>query len=148
MASFEVDTVLSTVIDGRTKDLRYRQRQFISLHQWIASHVVEIKSALRRDDHLSEIEAQFIVSLTLQELRGYYNALDLRSTLTEEYSVKNGRNNPGGGVPVDLVYILPEKFSFFYSVMCALCACIAAGSCCIIEVRKAVLCFDWLSAYH
>lgn len=134
MTSIEIRTVLSTANDGRTKDLRYRQNQFLSLHQWITSHLVDIEAAICNDEHLAEHEARFMISLTLGEIERFYSALDLKTTLEEEYSVKYGRNNAGGRSPENLIYILPEKFTRFYSVMCALCACIAAGSCCMIEV--------------
>lgn len=76
-----------------------------------------------------------MVSQALQELEKYYNELDLQKSLEEEYRVKNGRNNDDGRAPEAVVYIIPDKFTLFYSVLCALCACIAAGSCCIVEVR-------------
>ncbi|KEF62411.1 uncharacterized protein A1O9_00383 [Exophiala aquamarina CBS 119918] len=134
MTSIEIQTVISTAADGRTRDLRYRQRQFISLHKWITSHRIDIETAACKDDNLSKLEAQLMVSLTLRELREQYEELDLKKTLDGEYSVKNGRNNGGGSSSEDLVYILPEAFTFFYSVMCAMCTCIAAGSCCVIEL--------------
>ena len=89
-----------------------------------------------------------MVSLTLQELARHYNTLDLRKTLDEEYRVKNGRNNAGGKSLEDLVYVFPEKFALFYSAMSALCNCIAVGSCCVIEVRKAEPWPYWLSGDH
>lgn len=138
MASIEVKTVLSTVQDGRAKDLRYRQRHFLSLHQWITGNLVDIEAAVRKDCNCSELEARFMVSLTLQALKEHYDALDLKKELEEEYRIKNGRNNAGGNSPENLVYILPEKFTLFYSVMSALFACIAGGSCCIIEVMKQI----------
>lgn len=134
MTSAEIRGILSTVQDGRTKDVRYRQRQFLSLHQWIDSHRPEIEVAVRKDDHCTDIEARFVLALTLQDLRRHYDGLDLKNALEEEYRVKYGRNNPGGSIPEDVVYIIPEKFTLFYSVMSALFAGIAAGSCCIIEV--------------
>lgn len=134
MALDEIKDVLSTAQDGRTKDLRYRQRQFLSLHQWIVSHRTEIETAVRKDDHCSDSEARFVLALTLKDLRRHYDLLDLKNTLEEEYRVKAGRNNAGGSFPEDVIYIIPEKFTLFYSAMSALFAGIAAGSCCVIEV--------------
>lgn len=138
MTSLEIEGVLSTAQDGRTKDIRYRQRQFLSLHQWIVSNRTNIETAVRQDDHCSEPEAQFVLALTLQDLRRQYNVLNLKSVLEEEYRVKTGRNNAAGNCPEDVVYIVPEKFTTFYSVMSALFAGIAAGSCCIIEVLNQI----------
>lgn len=148
MSSIELKTVLSTAADERTRDLRYRQRQFLSLHQWIINHLVDIESSFCKDDHLSELEARFMVSLVLQELQRHYNALDLKRTLDEEYSVKNGRSNASGKSPEEVVYILPDKYTLFYSVLSVLCTCIASGSCSVIEVRVTLLCIYWVSGDH
>lgn len=138
MTSAEIKRIFSTVQDGRTKDLRYRQRQFLSLHQWIISHRTEVETAVRKDDHCSDLEAQFVLAMTLLDLRRHYDALDLKTALEEEYRVKSGLNNSGGSFPEDVIYIIPERFTLFYSVMSALFAGLAAGSCCIIEVMNQI----------
>ena len=134
MDSQSIATVLSTVADGRTKDFRYRQRQFISLHKWITQNLEDIESALIQEDNLSAAEARFVISTTLNQLRRLYEELDLKTELAAEYSVKQGRDNPSRKVPEDLVYVIPEKFTVFSSVLNAVYACIAAGSCCLVEV--------------
>lgn len=134
MTSQEITVVLSTVADGRVRDLRYRQRQLISLHAWITGHLDEIETGFRKDDHLAESEAQFLVTTTLNHLRRLYDALDLKQELAAEYSVKNRRDNHDRKVPEELAYIVPEKFTLFYSVISTLCTCIVAGTCCLVEV--------------
>jgi len=126
--------VFSAVADRRTRDLRYRQRQFISLHRWISNNLTELESAVRTDDDLSEAETQFVIALALDELRRSYDGLDLKTELDIEFRIKNGRDNPERRLPEDVVYVIPDNFTLFYSIMSALCASIAAGSCCIVEV--------------
>lgn len=134
MASEEVRIVLSTLSDGRAQDVRFRQNQFHSLHRWIISHVSELEAAIRSDSGFSNVQARFVISSTLQNLRRNYDTLDLKKALQSEYSVKLGHNSENGSVPEDLVYIIPERYTLFNSVFVALFACIAAGSCCLIEV--------------
>jgi aldehyde dehydrogenase (NAD+) len=126
--------VLSAVADRRTKDLRYRQRQLLSLHRWISKNLTELESAIRADDGLSSTETQFVIALALDELRRSYDSLDLKKELDIEFRIKNGQDNTERMLPEDIVYVIPDNFTLFYSVMSALCTAIAAGSCCVIEV--------------
>lgn len=134
MASAEVKVVLSTISDGRVRDVRFRQNQFHSIHRWITDHTAQIEAAIRDDVGFSDLQAKYMVSLTLRDLRRNYAKLDLKQALQAEYSVKHGRNNEKGSVPEDLVYIIPDRYTVFYSVLAALFASITAGSCCLIEV--------------
>ena len=126
--------VLSAVADRRTRDLRYRQRQLISLHGWISKNVAELESAISADDGLFDTETQFVIALALDELRRSYDSLDLKKELDIEYRIKNGRENEERRLAEEIVYVIPDKFTLFYGVMSTLCASVAAGSCCIVEV--------------
>ena len=126
--------VLSAVADRRTRDLRYRQRQLISLHRWISNNVAELENAISADDGLFDTEAQFVIALSVDELRKNYDSLDLKKELDIEYRIKNGRDNVERRLAEDIVYVIPDRFTLFYGVMSALCASVAAGSCCIVEV--------------
>lgn len=138
MTDESIKLVLSTAQDGRTQDLRYRQRQFRALHAWTVQHVSEIKSAMRTDDSFSEIEAHFLITLMSNKLTEFYDSLDLKAELASEYSVKDGRDNESHRVSEELVYVIPKKYSLISNVFSILCPCVAAGSCCILEVRHAL----------
>ena len=138
MASQEVQAVLSAVWDGRSRDLRYRQRQFLSLHHWIVDHTDEIQLAICRDDKVPESEARFVIAAALTDIRTAYDSLDLKEELKEEYSIKRNQANEGRRVPDELVYLTLEKYTIFYCLVNVLTACLAAGSCCLIEVRRCV----------
>ena len=131
-----LNVVLSTVQDGRTRDMRYKQRQFQSLHSWIVTHASEIRAAVQQDDRFTESETQFLLTETLNMLRYFYDSLDLKKELANEYSVKYGRGNEARRVPEDVTYVIPETRAVFFNVMSIICACIAAGSCCLSEVRS------------
>ena len=126
--------ILSAVADRRTRDLRFRQRQLISLHRWISKNIAELESAVSADDGLSDAEAQFVLALALDELKRNYENLDLKKELDIEFRIKNGRDNEERRLPEDVVYVIPDSFTLFYGVTSALCASVAAGSCCIVEV--------------
>ena len=126
--------VFSAVADRRTWHLRFRQRQLISLHRWISKNLVELESATCADDGLSDTEAQFVIGLSLDELRRSYDNLDLKKELDIEFRIKNGRQNEERRLPEEIVYVIPDNFTLLYSVTSALCASVAAGACCIVEV--------------
>ena len=134
MSASTTNTVLSAVADRRARDLRFRQRQLISLHGWITKSVADLEEAFTADDSLSKEEARFVLALALDELRQNYDSLDLKKELDIEFRVKNCRDNEDRRQPQDLVYVIPEPFTLFHGVISALCAAIAAGSCCVIEV--------------
>lgn len=136
MSTENTQLVLSTTQDGRTKDLRYRQRQFRALHEWMSRHPSEIQAALQKDDGLSELEAQFLFTLLSNKLREFYDSLDLKTELANEYSIKAGRDNAERMVSEDLTYVIPAKWALIFNVFSVLYACMAAGSCCVVEVRE------------
>ena len=134
MSSLIESNVLSAVADRRATDLRYRQRQLNSLHRWVGQHITELKHAIRKDDDLREAEAQLVIALALDELRRNYDSLDLKKELEIEYKINKGQDNEGRRLAEELVYVIPENFTAFFGLLSALCTCITAGSCCIIEV--------------
>lgn len=64
----------------------------------------------------------------------HYLSLDITQALYGEYLVANGRDNIGRRSAVGTVYIVPTRHTLFYSVISALSAALAAGSCFILEV--------------
>lgn len=143
--------ILSAVADRRTRDLRFRQRQLISLHDWITKNVPALEVAISTDDGISIAEAQIVIGLALHDLKKNYESLDLKKELDVEFRIKNGRNNEDRRLPQEIVYVIPSSYTLFHGVMSALCASVAAGSCCVIEVRATnttSLDASWLGLYH
>ncbi|KAJ9615475.1 hypothetical protein H2200_001550 [Cladophialophora chaetospira] len=128
--------VLSAIADRRTRDLRFRQRQLISLHDWITNNTSGLETALSEDDDISQAEAHFVIGLALDELRRNYESLDLKKELDIEFRIKNARDNEHRRLPQEIVYVIPHRFTFFFGVTSALCASVAAGSCCIVELPE------------
>lgn len=125
---------LSTVTDRRTTNLRFRQHQLLSLRKWIDGHIPDFEAALKVDEDMSKAEAQLTIAMGLDDLRRNYDSLDLKSELDIEFRLRKGQDNSERTVAEELVYVIPDRYTLFYGVMSSLCACIAAGSCCTVEV--------------
>ena len=137
MERTKLSKVSATSLDRRMRDLRYRQRQLSSLHRWLTTHADESKEGVQRDARCTPEEARLVVAKTLLELRHHYDSLDLKQELEAEYSIKRHYSCPERRVAPGIVYIIPERFTLFFSVLSAVCAAVAAGNCCVIEVRLA-----------
>jgi acyl-CoA reductase-like NAD-dependent aldehyde dehydrogenase len=135
MTPTSLDLVLTTALEGRMKDLRTRQRILQELHVKLTENVEELVSATAEDDRISREEAQVVVSAGLFELRAHYNRLNLKDELDAEYSIARKKSCLDKRVPFGIVYVIPEVYTAFFSIITALSAAIAAGNCVVIEVR-------------
>jgi hypothetical protein len=118
------------------------------LHEWIAGHTSEIEAAALKDDEFSQPEARSLITSTLNKLRRFYDELDLKTELADEYRIKNGQDSPARRVSEDVTYVVPERRALFFNVMNILYACIAAGSCCMVEVGNMRIMLPKVQAYH
>ena len=134
MPNEAINTASDTANDGRTTDLRYRQRQFLSLHQWMTAHLVQLQAAAQKDDGLTESEARYLFTLSLSDLRRNYDYLDLKKELQDEYSINRKHDNAGRRIAEEKVYVVPRQRLLMFNVLHVLYPCIAAGSCCVVEV--------------
>ncbi|MCJ1472608.1 hypothetical protein MMC13_001257 [Lambiella insularis] len=130
----ELSKVSAAALDGRMRNLRYRQKELISLHKWLTSNVDDIQEGIQKDTRCTSDEARLVVAKTLTELRTHYDDLDLKAELKVEYSIKDKRSCPDRHVAPGIVYIIPEKFTLFFSIISALCAAVEAGNCCVVEL--------------
>lgn len=137
MLTSDADTlrrVECAAIDGRLTVLRYRQRQFKALHSSLVKHRDAALQAIEADDRCSRSEAQLVYGSALIELRNHYDKLDLKADLKQEYALARGESNMDRRTPIAITYIVPDKFTLFYSALSALFAALEAGSCVVIEV--------------
>lgn len=134
MVSQPFSRILSAQIDGRAQNARYRQNQFHRLQSTLVQHVEDIKQAIQCDSGHASEEIQAEISLALKEIRTHYLSVNLDKDLEREYRVAHGKDNVDGKRGVGIVYIVPTRHTMFYSVISALSAAIAAGSCVIVEV--------------
>lgn len=132
----DTSRILAANIDGRTQNTRYRQTQFHRLQSVLVEHISEIQDAIRADSGHSCQEVRAEVALALQELRTHYLSLSLEKDLEVEYRIANGKDNLDGWRGVGIVYIEPCMHTFFFSVISALTAALAAGNCVVLEVSN------------
>lgn len=134
----QFSAIIAGNIDGRTDNVRYRQRQFHRLQASILQHLTELKEAISQDSGHSEEEVQTEVCLSLKEIRSHYSSLNFEKSVQVEYRVARGEDNVDRKKGAGIVYIIPSTHTIFYSVIAALGAALAAGNCIIVEVFKAL----------
>lgn len=122
-------------LEGRGHTYRYKQEQFHRLYDLLTKSANTLKLAIQADSVLSSAEADFEFARALLELRIHHDSLDLENDLKQARKVETGVDNVERVRPVGIVYIVPSKSSLAFSVLSALGAAIAAGSCVIVEVR-------------
>ncbi|KAH7125486.1 hypothetical protein B0J11DRAFT_580030 [Dendryphion nanum] len=131
--------VKGAAIDGRLRILRIRQQQFLSLHSVLVQQREAALQAIQSDDNCSLEEALIVYGSSLIELRNHYNALDLPTDLEQEYRIAKKKSNEDRRTPIAITYIIPGKFTLFFSVLSPLCAALEAGSCVIVELQNTIL---------
>ncbi|KAB8221949.1 Aldehyde/histidinol dehydrogenase [Aspergillus novoparasiticus] len=132
----QFSAIIAGNIDGRTDNVRYRQRQFHRLQASILQHLTELKEAISQDSGHSEEEVQTEVYLALKEIRSHYASLNFEKSVQVEYRVARGEDNVDRKKGAGIVYIIPSTHTIFYSVIAALSAALAAGNCIIVELPK------------
>ncbi|KAH7110260.1 hypothetical protein EDB81DRAFT_894828 [Dactylonectria macrodidyma] len=130
--------VKATATENRLRDLWHRKKQLLSFHTLLTKNVGEVTQALSTDDAISQSEAQRVLAVTLLEITTHYDSLNLKKELKSEYRVKWGKDNEDRRIRAPLVYISSCDFNLFYSVLSALSAATAAGSCCLIKLENSL----------
>ena len=127
-------SIKSAVIDGRTRNPRFIQRQLRRLHDALRQNAQALQNAIISDTNVSVWEATLEISLALATVRRQFMNLDVRVMLEDEYRAASGRDWRTRRSPTGLVYIIPQSHTLLYSIVSALSSAIAAGNCVIIEV--------------
>lgn len=131
-----LERIQSTVVDGRTENVRFRQGQLQSLHKTLQEEGSSICRALTQDSSSSAVEVQAEFYLALDAIRHFYDTLDFDKELQEEYNVAHGKDNKDRRVAAGLVIVRPTTHTRFYSIVNPLAAAISAGNCVILEVSS------------
>jgi acyl-CoA reductase-like NAD-dependent aldehyde dehydrogenase len=134
-----IERLQAAVTDRRTENIRYRQNQLQSLHAALRTQAGSICAALAKDSNATsaEVEAEFY--LTMSAVKFYYESLDMKKELREEYQVTTGVDNTTRRVGAGFAIIRPTTHTRFYSILTPLCAAIAAGNCVALELDDTLL---------
>ena len=130
--------IQSSQLDGRAQSFRHRQVQLHRLYEALTTSSSKTKLAIQADAILSSTEVDFELTQALTEFRIHYESLDLKKDLESARKIETGVDNVENTRPVGVVYIIPSRWNLTFSVISALGAAIAAGSCVIVEVSVSV----------
>ena len=131
-----LERIQSSVIDGRTETIRFRQDQLQNLHKTLRDEISSICLALTQDSPSSTVEADTEFYLAVDAVRHFYDSLDFQKEIEQEYLIANGKDNKDRRVGAGLVIIRPTTHTRLYSIVNPLAAAISAGNCVILEVSK------------
>ncbi|KAF1352585.1 Aldehyde/histidinol dehydrogenase [Delphinella strobiligena] len=127
----------AAAIDGRTRNILYRQEQLFRLHKALVQESEAIVNAIASD--LTRGEAQVEYALALKELRERYAELDAEKGLEDEYAIANGKDAAGLRIGAGIVLIKAyTDHTFFFSVVAPLSAAIAAGNCVVVQIDNSL----------
>jgi acyl-CoA reductase-like NAD-dependent aldehyde dehydrogenase len=133
--AFEV--LRGSATEGRAENVRYRQNELYSLHSTLRENAKPIYEAIIKDYPGSTLTVETEFFMAMDAVRISYEKLDFDRSMSEEYSVKFGKDNRERRSAQGLVAVRPSRHSRFYSVVTPLVAALEAGSCIIVEVRHA-----------
>ncbi|KAL3422098.1 Aldehyde dehydrogenase family 3 member B1 [Phlyctema vagabunda] len=130
-------TLLASVTDGRTENVRYRQNELFRLHTGLKEKSDEIRLSISQTTLSNSKDAETEFFLGMDALRLAYEELDFEKAIKDEYLVANGADNPTRRVGLGLVAIRPAEHSRFYSIISPLASAISAGNCVLLELKAA-----------
>lgn len=133
--SNSVQRVLNAAIEGQAQTPRFIQKQLSKLHTALVKDGSTIRSAINSDSNQSTAEIEIQYALTLQTVASYFTESNLERALHAEFALARLENAETNSVPYSVAYIVPSRYNFLYSSVCAVAAAVSAGSCVILEVR-------------
>ncbi|TVY84409.1 Aldehyde dehydrogenase family 3 member B2, partial [Lachnellula suecica] len=131
-----IDTLRATVIEGRTESVRHRQNELHSMYSALLENSNLIRDAISKDSEVSAAEANREYLLAMDASVKIYETLDFDQSITNEYSIKECRDNQMRRIGAGIVLIRPTTHTRFYSLITPLVAAIAAGNCTLLEFEQ------------
>ncbi|TGO19723.1 hypothetical protein BPAE_0336g00030 [Botrytis paeoniae] len=139
MASFGIDNLRASVIDGRSDNVRYRKNELQSLHKVLRNNVDRITSAISEDffGNIRKIDTEVlcVFHLASDVIRRFYQTLNFKESISNEYKAANGIDFLSRKIGKGLVVIRPTTHTRFYSIICPIAIAIAAGYCVCLELE-------------
>ncbi|KAH8679519.1 Aldehyde/histidinol dehydrogenase [Tricladium varicosporioides] len=132
-----LETLRSSVIEGRAENVRFRLDQLNLLHTSLLSHVDEICKSLSIESSSSQIQAETEFFLATDAVKRIHETLDFDQSLKDEYQVTTGKDNAERRAAIGLVVIRPSEHSRLYSIINPVAAALASGNCILLELDGA-----------
>jgi len=136
MAQQNFAALRAAALDGRTRNVYYRQAQLEKLQKALTKEASAIQEAIVKDSGVTTAEAKIEFSLALGALRDRYTELDPTKELEAEYKIAKKENATEISVGAGIVIIEPAAYNVFYSIIAPMSAALAAGNCLIVRVRS------------
>ena len=129
-----LDRLHDTILDGRTRNPRYRQHQLQSLHSFLQQNRDELCRAMVEDTNslTEEIYAEF--HFAIETVRLIHESIDFDKCLKQEYSIAKGHNDSQRRVPIGVVLVRPTTHTRLFSIVSVIAAAFAAGNAILLEV--------------
>lgn len=142
-------------IDGRARNIRYRQKQLLAVHSFLLEKERELVKAIEQgscmmislilDTGRSRRECQYEVSCTIDIVKKHYENLDFDAALLKEKNIARGVSAPNWREPLGTVAIVCEsqcihsinvmaKLDPVNLAVSPLAAAIAAGNCAVLII--------------
>ncbi|CAI7634885.1 unnamed protein product [Penicillium crustosum] len=130
--------VREAVLDGRMHNIVTRRTQLEAVQQTLLEKADAIHDAILADTSYVASEAAVEYLLTLNTLKEYHKSLNIDRALQDEYAIARGEDAANRRDPVGIVYIVPTRYTVFYSVLVAVAGAITAGNCIVIELSNSL----------
>jgi aldehyde dehydrogenase (NAD+) len=119
-------------IDGRARNIRYRQKQLLAVHSFLLEKEDELVKAIQQDTGRSRRECQYEVSCTIDIVEKHYENLDFDAALLKEKNIARGVSATDWREPLGTVAIVCEARNPLNLAVSPLAGAIAAGNCAIL----------------
>lgn len=128
--------ISAAAIDGRTRNIYYRQTQLQKLYTSLVSESASVVDAIIADSGYSHSEAEVEFYLTIEQVRARYVELNPEAELEAEYAIARGDSAEAMRMGVGIVVIEVNTLghNVLFSAIAPLAGAIAAGNCVIIQV--------------
>lgn len=137
MAANDLKRLQAAVVDGRARNVFFRQTQLDQLCRKLLAQEQPLRQAMVSDSNYTPSEAIAVLHASVQAVKDAYAFLQPTEALEREYRVAHGKDASDNETPFGLVYIEPEPHTLLYSVCSPLSAAIAAGNCVAVLVSAA-----------
>ncbi|KAJ5211097.1 PutA family dehydrogenase [Penicillium cf. griseofulvum] len=128
-----LQAVREAALDGRMHNIITRRAQLEALQQTLLDKVDAIQDAICTDTGYVANEAAAEYLLTLNTLKEYHQSLDIDRASLDEYAITRGEDAVSRRDNLGIVYIVPTRYTVFYSVLVAVAGGLTAGNCIVIE---------------
>ncbi|KAF4624948.1 hypothetical protein G7Y89_g13219 [Cudoniella acicularis] len=138
----QLKELTATVIDGRTKNVRYQQTQLLNLHAALSRKEDVICSAISTDTSGSNCEVAAEFFWTADVVRRLFESIDFEGDLENEYLVARNKDDLNRRCAIGLAVIRPTTHTRLYSIISVLATAVAAGNCVLLELEPTILALD------